>query len=274
MTAPTPSAAALPGAPASPLDALLRPLMAQAGAVAMTHFSNRAGLRPATHTKADGSPVTEADRAAEAVLVRGLAAAWPTDSIVGEEGARQHGSGSARWVVDPIDGTASFVEGLCHWGPTVARLDAEGVVAGALWLPRCQDYFFVERGVGLFLNGAPLPLLGPGRVHRRAVMYIPSKLHRHMRLAWPGKARSLGSHAAHLFRVASGAAQAVLIGPGWSTWDAAAGCAAIEIAGGRVAQLPTGSRLDPVVHEGQPFVAGTESVVTHLLAPGTLQPFG
>jgi myo-inositol-1(or 4)-monophosphatase len=238
----------------------------------MTHFWATEATGLTLTRKADGSPVTEADRASEAVLVAGLRAAWPSDGIVGEEGGAHTGDGVNRWVVDPIDGTASFVEGLCHWGPTVARLDAAGVQAGALWLPRCRDYFFVERNTGLFVNGRSAPLLGGGRVSRGAVMYIPSKLHRFLRLDWPGKARNLGSHAAHLFRVATGAAQAVLIGPGWSVWDVAAGCAAVEIAGGRVAMLSGGGRLDPLADEGAAFVAGTEAVVEHLLRDGTLQP--
>ena len=238
----------------------------------MDHFEAARHVGAETSTKHDGSVVTQADREAEALLIEGLRTGWPSDGVLGEEGGSHIGDGKHRWVVDPIDGTASFVEGLCHWGPTVARLDSHGVQAGALWLPRCRDYFFVERGTGVFVNGRRIPLLGAGRVSRGAVMYIPSKLHRFLRLDWPGKARSLGSHAAHLFRVASGAAQAVLIGPGWSVWDAAAGCAAVEIAGGRVAMLSGGERLDPVANEGAAFVAGTNVVVEHLLREGALQP--
>lgn len=238
----------------------------------MGHFRAAGRGGPATSTKEDGSVVTVADREAEVLLVAGLRTGWPDDGILGEEGGAHRGAGACRWVVDPIDGTACFVEGLCHWGPTVARLDSEGVQAGALWLPRCSDYFFVERSVGLFYNGRPSPLLGAGSVSREGVMYIPSKLHRFLRLDWPGKARSLGSHAAHLFRVATGSAQAVLIGPGWSVWDVAAGCAAIEIAGGRVAMLEAGKRLDPVADEGSAFVAGTRAAVAHLLREGTLRP--
>ena len=210
-------------------EAYLHALLTQAGAAALDAFGTST-----PDAKADGSVVTEADRVSERIIVAGLHARWPQDAVVGEEGARLPGGTDTRWLVDPIDGTAAFVEGLAHWGPTVARVRGGEVTHGALLLPRTGDWFYHQTGAAPMQRHA-LAALGEGHVGRREVLYVPSRLHQHMRLDWPGKARNLGSHSAHLCLVASGAAQAALIGPGWSPWDVAAGLALIWAAGGVVA---------------------------------------
>ena len=64
--------------------------------------------RVSSTQKDDGSPVTEADRAAEAIIVAGLQEAFPDDGLRGEEGAQRPGDGRC-WYIDPIDGTTNFV---------------------------------------------------------------------------------------------------------------------------------------------------------------------
>src|SRR5687767_8192745 len=100
-----------PGEIASEQDRVLRRLLAAAGRVALSFFGEAETTR-----KADGSLVTEADRQSEQVLVEGLRAAFPEDGLSGEEGTSELGCGPGRWVVDPIDGTGAFVEGLAYWG--------------------------------------------------------------------------------------------------------------------------------------------------------------
>jgi len=257
-----------PGDPVSDSDATLRDMLRRAGAIAMDRYGH-ARVRQ----KADGSLVTGADRAAEAVLSRGLRAAWPHDALVGEEGAQADGDrpGAARWVIDPIDGTSAFVEGLAHWGPTVARIEAGRVRLGAVWLPRLAEYYFFEEGRGAFFNGAAMPPLSDLPVGRQQVAYTPSRMHQVVQLSWPGKARNLGGHAAHLALVAGGAGQVALIGPGWSTWDTAAGLALIGAVGGVARRLPDGAPLQIDRDAGAPFVAGTAAAVAHLLRPDALR---
>ena len=257
-----------PGDPVSDSDATLRDMLRRAGAIAMDRYGH-ARVRQ----KADGSVVTGADRAAEAVLSRGLRAAWPHDALVGEEGAQADGDrpGAARWVIDPIDGTSAFVEGLAHWGPTVARIEAGRVRLGAVWLPRLAEYYFFEEGRGAFFNGAAMPPLSDLPVGRQQVAYTPSRMHQVVQLSWPGKARNLGGHAAHLALVAGGAGQVALIGPGWSTWDTAAGLALIGAVGGVARRLPDGAPLQIDRDAGAPFVAGTAAAVAHLLRPDALR---
>lgn len=260
-----PPSPALPGTPVDPVDATLRPLLHAAGAVALAGFRRvRAGR------KEDGTIVTEVDREAEAVLVEGLRAAFPDDGIEGEEGAA-HAGGPARWFVDPLDGTRAFVEGLAHWGPSLARVEDGRVRAGATWLPKTRDHFHVRDESAAFLGGVPLPDLPRAAGRPRGSIFLPSRLLFHVRLDWPGRVRGLGSIAAHLALVATGGVEACIVGPGWSVWDAATGLALIRAVGGEARALD-GSPLDFLADVGTPFVAGTARAVEWVTTPGRIAP--
>lgn len=211
--------------------------------------------------KADSSPVTDADLAAEAVLVEGLRRRWPSDAIQSEEGTTRGGSGHT-WYVDPIDGTSAYTEGLAHWGPAVARVAADGSVPlGAVWLPRLREMTLIEGGRA-WADGvrlAPFAEVEPARV-----VYLPSAFSQRHRLDFRAKARCLGGTAAHLARLARGSAVGVVVAPSWRVWDTAAGLALIQALGGRTVRLPDGAPIDLLRDEGQPFVAGFAGVVDEL----------
>lgn len=255
------------GGPVSAMDALIGRLLVEAGRAASSRF----GAANATR-KADGTPVTDADREAEAVLLAGLVAAFPEDGIEAEEGGLRAG-GPRRWFVDPLDGTASFSEGLAYWGPCLAAVEGDRTLVGALWLPRIHEYYFFEAAQGAFRNGAPLPPLPPDdrAPDRLSVLYVPSRLHAGARIDWPGKLRCLGSVAAHLSLVAAGCGAAALVPSGWRPWDTAAGLALIHAVGGR-AVLADGQPLDPARHAGLPFAAGAPAALRWLSAPGRIEP--
>ena len=213
------------------------------------------------HIKADDSLLTAADLEAEAILVSALQEHWPADAIRSEE-CGAVGKGDAYWVVDPIDGTSAFSEGLAHWGPTVGRVQ-EGVLdCGAMFLPRLGEYYYTESGKG-WLNGRLLPPIR--KEHSAKVVYLPSRFHRYLSMDYPGKGRCLGGTAAHLAGVARGAASAALVAPGWSLWDTAAGIGLIEAVGGVVVRYPEGTKLDPVTEEGATFLAGLPELVEDFL---------
>ena len=101
--------------------------------------------------KADGSPVTRADRAAEAVLVQGLRALLPGVAIVSEEGdveAAMAGVGSTYWLVDPLDGTKEFLKGLPEYTVNVALVDAGVPVLGVIYAPAADCLYLAARGHG------------------------------------------------------------------------------------------------------------------------------
>ena len=97
------------------------------GDVALSHF--RKGIR--VEIKPDGSEVTIADRDAEAAVRRWIEERFPSDAILGEEMGEQNTSSARRWIIDPIDGTRSFVRGVPLWGSLIA-LEEEGVVISLL----------------------------------------------------------------------------------------------------------------------------------------------
>ena len=101
--------------------------------------------------KADGSPVTRADRAAEAVLVEGLRALLPGVAIVSEEGdveAAVAGAGSTYWLVDPLDGTKEFLKGLPEYTVNVALVEAGVPVLGVIYVSAADCLYLAARGHG------------------------------------------------------------------------------------------------------------------------------
>ena len=115
-----------------------------AGRITLDHF----GTSLTVERKADGSPVTVADRAAEEYLRERLTAACPQDGIIGEEfGAAEGGSGR-RWTVDPIDGTIAFARGVPLYGVLLGLLDGDDAVLGVIHLPALGETVAAARGVG------------------------------------------------------------------------------------------------------------------------------
>lgn len=255
---------------AQPRARLIRDLLREAGARALPACGT---MRP-LHLKADDSPVTAADLAAEAVLLAGLRAHFPDDLLHSEEagGGRSDDPAVGWWVIDPIDGTSAFTEGLAHWGPTVARYQGGRLDFGAIWLPRLDELYEVEREVeqGRYLarlNGQPLPPLST--LPTPSVIYLPSRFHRYGLLNSRCKARCLGGTAAHLAGVARGGSAAAIVAPGWSLWDVAAGIGLLEAVGGAALRFD-GEPLDPIRDEGVGFLAGFPEFVTMLLREGRL----
>jgi histidinol-phosphatase len=116
-------------------------------AVALPYFAALGDLP--RERKADGSVVTQADRAVEAAIRAVLADARPGDAILGEEGGAT-GAGARRWIIDPIDGTAQFVAGDDRWLVLVALEEAGEIVAGVAAVPAQNRVWWARRGGGAF----------------------------------------------------------------------------------------------------------------------------
>jgi histidinol-phosphatase len=106
-------------------------------------------------TKADASPVTIADRRSEEHLRAELGRAFPEDGFLGEEFGEQGGRSGRRWIIDPIDGTQSFIRGVPLYGVLVGLEDAGACVVGVCALPGLSQTLWASRGGGAFLNGEP-----------------------------------------------------------------------------------------------------------------------
>jgi len=104
--------------------------------------------KPKIVTKADGTPVTEADRRAEQYLRRAIRKAFPKDGVLGEEYGETKGSSGFRWIVDPIDGTQSFVRGVPLYGTLVGvELDGDACI-GVIVAPALDEYVYAAKGRG------------------------------------------------------------------------------------------------------------------------------
>jgi len=122
----------------------------QAGTIALGHFG-----RVEVERKGDGSEVTVADREAEGFLRDTISDAFPEDGILGEEGSELAGTSGRRWIVDPIDGTRSFVSGVPLFGVLLA-LEVEGEqILGCCHLPALSGTLVAHRGAGAWWNGRP-----------------------------------------------------------------------------------------------------------------------
>jgi histidinol-phosphatase len=117
-----------------------------AGEIAMRHF--RTGV--AVETKADRSPVTEADRACERKIVEILRGAFPAYGFLGEEFGEESGRTTKRWIIDPIDGTKSFVRGIPFFA-TLIGLEEDGeVTVGVVHAPATSELLYATRGGGAY----------------------------------------------------------------------------------------------------------------------------
>lgn len=121
-----------------------------AGEVALAHYRHNIQI----DLKGDGSPVTIADRSAEQTAREMVARLFPKDGFIGEEFAPVRPDARRRWIVDPIDGTKSFVRGVPLWGTLVAVAEGDTVIAGSVFLPAIGDMVSAAPGEGCWLNGA------------------------------------------------------------------------------------------------------------------------
>jgi len=127
--------------------------------------------RVGTQTKADGSPVTEADRAAEGAIREVLRARHPDFGILGEEMGAEGSADGPAWVVDPIDGTLAFSRGIPLFATLIALVDAGEPVLGLIDLPTLGERYVGWRGGGCLRNGAPVRVSQEADLRRALVSH-------------------------------------------------------------------------------------------------------
>lgn len=104
----------------------------------------------AVDRKRDASPVTEADRGAEQLIREMIADAWPTDAVLGEEFGESEGTSGWRWILDPVDGTKSFIHGVPLFGTLIGLEQGDSQVAGVCRLPALDEVVYAASGCGAF----------------------------------------------------------------------------------------------------------------------------
>jgi myo-inositol-1(or 4)-monophosphatase len=225
----------------------------RAGALALRYFHARDQLQIETK-RVLTDMVSQADREVEDLIRDALRTTFPEDAFMGEEYGLEPGTSKLTWVVDPIDGTAPYLNGLPGWCVSIGLMDERGPLLGVIYVPVLEEMFRGGRGQGATLNGQPIRvterfdlttgLLGVGfndRVPARRIGQLQADL------AAEGIAQvRYGSGAMMLAYVAAGR----LVGycePRMSVWDCLAAYALIEAAGGRVAAISNGAM------KGKPF---------------------
>ncbi len=133
-----------------------RRAVAAAAAASLRHF--RTGVP--VERKPDRTPVTAADRDAEAAILTVIREAFPGHDILAEESGAHGGGGHSRWIVDPLDGTRGFTRGGPFWGPLVALEHRGEVVVGAMALPVLGETYWAARGLGAWRDGTRLAVSG------------------------------------------------------------------------------------------------------------------
>lgn len=118
--------------------------------------------------KADASPVTEADREAEHAIRAVLRRDFPDHAIYGEEHGRD-GEGAWLWLVDPLDGTKSFVRGTSFYSTQIALMHAGELVLGVSAAPHAGETLWARRGGGAWMNGRRIRVATTDRLAGAAV---------------------------------------------------------------------------------------------------------
>ncbi|MDO4549683.1 MAG: histidinol-phosphatase [Planctomycetia bacterium] len=193
--------------------------------------------------KSDASPVTEADQETETFMRQMICEHFPQDAILGEEFPSREGTSGFRWILDPIDGTKSFVHGVPLYGTLIAVEYENESVIGVIHIPATQECVYAMKNSGAFYtrgNSAPLPAqVSECQELKDALILTTSEktLHKTGRYAgWHALtektrlARNWGDCYGYML-VATGRAE-VMLDPVMSLWDIAALYPIITEAGG------------------------------------------
>jgi histidinol-phosphatase len=215
-------------------------LVRMVSAVALRHFRTHLVVE----TKSDGSPVTVADRAAERAAREWIEKRFPDEAILGEELGELRRDARRRWVIDPIDGTKSFVRGVPLWGTLVGVFESDVQVAGGIACPAAGagEVVVAARGEGCWWDGARCAVSRVELLDRAVVLttddqFPIASVHRDARRrGWDAladramAARTWGDCYGYLL-VATGRAEA-MVDPAMHEWDLAALGPVVEEAGG------------------------------------------
>jgi histidinol-phosphatase len=208
----------------------------RAGAHAMQYFDRGVSVE----WKADSSPVTIADREAEALLRDVLLNAFPSDGFLGEESGEQAGNSGYRWVIDPVDGTKSFIRNIPLWA-TLIGLEYKGEqIAGVAYLPVIGGTTYrALRGDGAWRDDRRIHVSDIGRLEDATMFYSS--------LSWFAKAgrdreflklvtltqRQRGFGDFYGFMLVAQGSGELMAEHGVKAWDVAALKAIVEEAGGK-----------------------------------------
>lgn len=245
------------------LDAALA-IARDAGDIALRHFESALSIV----TKDDASPVTIADQETERHIRTRLQTEFPRDGIYGEEYGVEGFEREIVWVIDPIDGTRSFIAGVPLFGLLLAMTREAAPQIGICRLPALDQVYFAAKGLGASLNGRRISVSGQTELDR-AMLFInegekiyANEPHVFDRLLGAGGLRRLSYDCQPHALVAAGQVDAV-VDYGLKPYDYLAMVPIIEEAGGVITDW-SGARLD-FNSDGRVLSAATRELHAALL---------
>jgi len=208
----------------------------QAGQLALRYYDTDVTVE----WKHDKSPVTVADREAEALLRSTLLRAFPQDGFLGEESGDTPGASGFRWIIDPVDGTRSFVRGVPLWATLVGLEYKDEQIAGVAVVPALGNTYRALRGDGAYRDGRRIHVSDVGTLAEAHLFYSS--------ISWFVKAgcqdaflklaaqtqRQRGYGDFYGFVLVAQGSGDVMFEHGCHAWDLAALQVIVEEAGGRM----------------------------------------
>ncbi|MBN1317410.1 MAG: histidinol-phosphatase [Anaerolineales bacterium] len=226
----------------------------QAGRITLGYFQREVAIEH----KSDATPVTIADRQAEEEIRKMIEKYWPDHAIIGEEYGAQGEQEGLTWIIDPIDGTKSFVCGVPLYGTLLALVDGKTPLLGIAHFPALGETVYASRGEGCYWNGRPARVSRVDEM-KRAVL-LCSNLNLYEQFNKDGAWNRLRS-ATYIQRtwgdaygyalVATGRAE-IMLDPVMSLWDCGPLQIILEEAGGTFTDW-----------QGNPTIFGGESIATN-----------
>jgi histidinol phosphatase-like enzyme (inositol monophosphatase family) len=252
------------------LDPFLIELNRVSGDVILPLFRAENGLE--NKDRSGGfDPVTRADREAEAVIRRAIAAHFPTHGVIGEEYGEDRPDAEFVWVLDPIDGTRAFIAGLPVWTTLIGLRFHGQPVLGSIGQPYLEEVFIgsmsgsrlVRRGVERPLKVRPCPMLSQAIIATTdTVLLTGEELQAWTRIRAAARLARMGCDAYAYAMVAAGTID-LIIEAGLKSWDVEAAVPVLEGAGGAITDwsgAPVGR------NGGRIIIAGDRSCLEQALA--------
>jgi histidinol phosphatase-like enzyme (inositol monophosphatase family) len=233
-----------------------------AGNVARRYY----GKSPDVRLKKDGSPVSAADYDAERSAREWIGKNFPSDGIIGEELSPTRESAKRRWILDPIDGTFTFLQTVPLWGTLVAVVEGERVIAGAAYFPALDEAIVAAPGKGAWWNGSRAMVSGVSDLKAARLVTTDARFNRDptRRDRWlqlqngAQTMRTWGDCYGYLL-VATGRAD-VMVDDVISAWDVAALLPIITEAGGAFTDW-----------KGRTTAFGGDAIATNSLLAGAVR---
>jgi myo-inositol-1(or 4)-monophosphatase len=224
---------------------------AQAGAAQLRHYFNNPDLVTSVKSGGINDLVTEADHASDKAIIEVIRTHYPDHFILSEETGNVPTTSEYKWIIDPIDGTINFAQGIPICCVSIGVEKDGEMILGAVYAPFLNEAFFTEKGKGAFLNDKPISVSAQTDLMRSCLVtgfpysYTDQEngplevFGRFIRKGVP--VRRLGSAAIDLCWVAAGRFDGFYEHK-LNAWDSAAGFLLVEEAGGKVTD-----------YEGKPY---------------------